>query len=233
MTDVVENLLRAALMECCPPGVVRRVTHSAAFFSASESCVEDLGAFAKKDPSAKSRTSSVLQGSSAFRAVLHYRLAHALLTCPIERELEAETYAALLSCRGRLASGAELHPRSAIGRRFVLDHGWGTVIGETSWIGDDCYVLGSVTLGARGVAHNPVGRRHPTVGNRVEVGAFTRIYGDIHIGDDVFIGSHCVVTHDVPSGSRVTLRSELQTTRTGLDLQSAEPMEVRATAGYE
>lgn len=220
MTDVVENLLRAALMECCPPRTVERVAHSTAFAGAVESCVEDLRAFAGKDPSVHGRIASVLHGSSAFKAVMHYRIAHALLHCQTEPEEERQAYAALLSCRGRLMSGAEIHPCSEIGRRFVLDHGWGTVIGETARIGDDCYVLGSVTLGARGIAYNGAGRRHPTLGNRVEVGAFARIFGDVHIGDDVFIGPNCVVTHDVPSCSRVTVRCELQTTRTLVDVQA-------------
>jgi serine O-acetyltransferase len=123
---------------------------------------------------------------------------------------ESSYYASLVSSRGKMLSGAELHPRCSIGKRFVLDHGVGTVFGETAVVGDDCYVLGGVTLGAIGIAANPCGKRHPTIGNRVQIGAFARIFGCVNIGDDVFIGSHCTVTSDVPAGSKVALRSCVQ-----------------------
>lgn len=110
-------------------------------------------------------------------------------------------------------SGAELHPSSQIGRRFILDHGFGTVFGETVSIGDDCYVLGGVTLGASGISGNPQGKRHPSIGNRVQLGAFSRIFGCVDIGDDVFIGPNCTITQNIPSGSKVTLRSSLQILR--------------------
>ncbi|MFC0691025.1 serine O-acetyltransferase [Paraburkholderia humisilvae] len=103
--------------------------------------------------------------------------------------------------------------RCTIGKRFILDHGVGTVVGETAVIGDDCYILGGVTLGAVGIAGNPPGKRHPVLGDRVEVGAFTRILGRVEIGDEVFIGPHCVITQDVPSGSIVTVRTSVQITR--------------------
>lgn len=85
-----------------------------------------------------------------------------------------------------------------------MDHGFGTVICETTEIGDDCYLLDSVTLGASGIAGNPSGQRHPSIGHRVEIGAFARIFGCIHIGDDVFIGPHCVIKEDVPARSAIT-----------------------------
>ena len=91
----------------------------------------------------------------------------------------------------------------------------GTVIGETAVIGDDCYILGGVTLGASGIADNPRAKRHPTLGNRVQVGAFAQIFGPIHVGDDVFIGPHCTVTHDVAARSRVVLQSRVQVIRAG------------------
>jgi serine O-acetyltransferase len=187
MTNVVENILRAALMECCPPAFVTHITSDNVFFEAIEACTLDLHAFAAKDPASKGSTLSVAQGASSYKAVAHFRLAHALLgavsDCYTAREMQ--TRAALLSCRGRLLSGAEIHPRRVIGKRLVLDHGWGTVIGETTRIGDDCYVLCGVTLGAAGIAGNPAGKRHPTIGDRVQIGAYACVFGDVTIGDDV------------------------------------------------
>ncbi len=113
--------------------------------------------------------------------------------------------AALITRRGKLLSGAEIHFNSRIGRRFVLDHGYGTVIGETSVIGDDCYILGGVTLGSRLIAANTQGPRHPNLGDRVQVGMNSSLLGHIRIADDVFIGSGCLVTQDVPAGQKITL----------------------------
>jgi serine O-acetyltransferase len=202
-------------LECCPPALVTRITNDDVFTTAVEDCTLDLHAFVAKDPASRGCTLSVAHGASSYRAVTHYRLAHALLGANSDlcTARELQTHAALISCRGKLLSGAEIHPRCVIGKRFVLDHGWGTVIGETAIIGDDCYILGGVTLGAAGIAFNPSGKRHPTLGNRVQIGAYTCIFGDVTIGDDVFIGPHCMIAQNVASGSRVTLKSELQTTR--------------------
>jgi serine O-acetyltransferase len=95
------------------------------------------------------------------------------------------------------ALGAEIHFRSRIGARFIIDHGMGTVIGETSTIGDDCYVLGGVTW-APAVSVTTFEPRHPTLGNRVQIGAFASVLGAIHVGDGAFIGPGCIVTKDVP-----------------------------------
>lgn len=109
-----------------------------------------------------------------------------------------------------MLSGAEIHFRSRIGARFIIDHGMGTVIGETSTIGDDCYVLGGVTLGARGISDNPSSPRHPTLGNRVQIGAFASVLGAIHVGDGAFIGPGCIITKDVPAAARVQVKTSLQ-----------------------
>jgi len=120
---------------------------------------------------------------------------------------------AILSKRGKFLSGAEIHFRSNIGNRFVIDHGFGTVIGETSVIGDDCYILGGVILGATGICDNPDEPRHPVIGSRVQIGAGTSIFGRVYIGDDVFIGSKCIVTWNIPEGSEVKLRTSIQVTK--------------------
>lgn len=215
----VQQMIRAqiegALWECCPAEVVCAVDRSSWLMRTSDLCEEDALAFANKDPSARGKPETVIASYTSFKAVLHYRLAHALVaagtvsSCPFD----SEPYAMLVSSRGKLLSGAELHPRCHIGRRFVLDHGVGTVFGETAELGDDCYVLGGVTLGAAGIAGNPAGKRHPTVGHRVQIGAFARVFGPVVIGDDAFIGPHCVITESVPPSSAVTVRTSHQVTR--------------------
>lgn len=214
----VADLLRAALIECAPPALTAAVFSHHCFAHACASADEDLDALLSKDPAQRGSTMAALMGSTSYKAILHYRLAHALMTMADVSAFprhELEAYASLVSARGKLLSGAEIHPGCQIGRRFVLDHGWGSVIGETCVIGDDCYLLGGVTLGAAGIANNPSSRRHPTLGDRVQIGAFARVFGNIQIGNDVFIGTHCCVTQDIESNSIVTLRSETQIVRGG------------------
>ncbi|SDV50744.1 serine O-acetyltransferase [Chitinasiproducens palmae] len=214
MQDIIRGLLEAALLECCPRRLVGRFRDGACMRTALGHGSDDLAAYVRRDPAAGDPT-RVAQACTSFRAVLHYRLARAWLDgCDpgIDRQ-EAETLAALLSCRGKLLSGAEIHPHARIGHRFVLDHGWGTVIGQTAELGDDCYLLGGVTLGAAGIADNAPGRRHPQLGNRVEVGAYARVFGAVTIGDDVSIGPHCVVNQDLAPGSVVRVKTTLQVTR--------------------
>ncbi len=169
---------------------------------------EDVAAFAERNPASSRSPYLALAAFPSIHAVLHYRIANAL------RQFET-THAVTLSkhalCnRGRERSGVEIHPDAVIGRRFVVDHGFGTVIGETTEIGDDCYVLNSVILGARGIANNPHGKRHPTLGSRVQIGAFACVLGPINVGDDVVIGPHAVVTRDVPCSSRVHIVTQMQ-----------------------
>lgn len=204
--------LKSALWECCAPPFARSWSESRQFDATVSEVMEDARAFADKDPAARGSLYEVLHGYTSFKAVMHYRLAHAI-ACQNGLPPEADCYASLISSRGKLLSGAEIHTRCTIGKRFILDHGVGTVIGETSVIGSDCYVLGGVTLGARGIAGNAAENRHPILGNRVQVGAFARIFGCVTIGSDVFIGPHCVVTEDIPSGSTVTVRMPIEVTR--------------------
>lgn len=214
----VFNLLCAALMECAPPAVAKAVVVHRRFTQACVAAHEDLDAFLSKDPAQRGSAAITLTGSTSYKAILHYRLAHALIAIGNLDGIafdNLEAYACLVSNRGKLLSGAEIHPRCEIGRRFVLDHGWGSVIGETSVIGQDCYMLGGVTLGAAGIANNPSARRHPTLGDRVQIGAFARIFGNVQIGNDVFIGTHCCITQDIASDSIVTLRSQTQVVRGG------------------
>jgi serine O-acetyltransferase len=99
---------------------------------------------------------------------------------------------------GRFLTGIEIHPGATIGQRFFIDHGMGVVIGETAEIGDDCTLYHGVTLG--GTSWNK-GKRHPTLGNGVVIGAGAKILGPITIGDGARVGSNAVVVKNVPPGA--------------------------------
>ena len=98
----------------------------------------------------------------------------------------------------RFWTGIEIHPGATIGRRVVIDHGMGVVIGETAIVGDDVLIYHGVTLGGK---INDRVKRHPTVGNKVLLGAGAKIIGDIEIGDGAMIGANAVVTKNVPAGA--------------------------------
>ncbi len=170
---------------------------------------EDLLHFASVDPAAHGDVCIILGSYSSFACVLHYRLAHSLLGFPDHTDLRQRT-ARWLSDQGKVISGADIHPAAKIGRRFVLDHAVGTVVGETAEVGDDCYMLGGVVLGARGISTNSNGKRHPTIGNNVQIGGCARILGSVTVGDHVFIAPHSVITLDVPSNTRVNIINQLQ-----------------------
>lgn len=100
----------------------------------------------------------------------------------------------------RFLTGIEIHPGAQIGRRLVIDHGMGVVIGETAVIGDDVLMYHGVTLGGKELTRT---KRHPTVGNNVMIGAESIVIGNITVGDDVQIGAGSIVTKDVPAGTVV------------------------------
>jgi serine O-acetyltransferase len=100
----------------------------------------------------------------------------------------------------RASTGIEIHPGATIGRRLVIDHGMGCVIGETAVVGDDCIIFHGVTLG--GLKFSPT-KRHPTIGNHVLIGAGAKILGPVNIGDNARIGANAVVVKDVSSGATI------------------------------
>ena len=100
----------------------------------------------------------------------------------------------------RWLTGIEIHPAAKLGRRLVIDHGMGVVIGETAEVGDDCYFYHQVTLG---VARTMGGKRHPTVGNNVIIGAGAKVLGPITVGDNARVGSNAVVLENVPADTTV------------------------------
>jgi serine O-acetyltransferase len=158
-----------------------------------EATKDFIEAYRRYDPAAKSIWEIALLYPGP-RAMLFYRVAHSFY------EGELFFLARLVSELGRFLSGIEIHPGAKLGRRLVIDHGMGVVIGETSEVGDDCIIFHGVTLG--GVKFDPV-KRHPTVGNRVLIGAGAKILGPITLGDGCRIGANAVVTRDVEPGKTV------------------------------
>ena len=104
----------------------------------------------------------------------------------------------MLSNYAKFWTGIEIHPGAQVGKRFVIDHGVGVVIGETAVIGDDVLIYHGVTLGGKTL--DPV-KRHPTVGDRVIIGAGAKLIGNISIGNDCRVGANAVVTKDMPAGT--------------------------------
>jgi len=154
---------------------------------------EDVACVFERDPAARTRF-EVLTAYPGLHAVIMHRLSHKLWN------LELCWLARMLSHLVRWFTGIEIHPGAVIGRRFFIDHGMGVVIGETAVIGEDCTLYHGVTLGGTSWVK---GKRHPTLGNGVVVGAGAKVLGPIEIGDDVRIGSNAVVTKPVPPRSTV------------------------------
>ena len=140
-----------------------------------------------RDPAARNKF-EVFLTYPGVHAVWNYRIAHWLW------KHNVKLIARMLSNRARRRTGIEIHPGAEIGKRFFIDHGIGVVIGETTSIGDDVMLYHNVTLGARRFA---TGKRHPTIGNRVVIGAGAKILGPVTIADDVRIPYNRVVLEDI------------------------------------
>ena len=156
---------------------------------------EDLRNARLHDPAARGDIENALV-YSGLHAIWSHRLAHRMWAVPALRGP-----ARILSQVTRLLTGIEIHPGATIGRRFFIDHGMGVVIGETTEIGDEVMLYHGVTLGGRSLEH---GKRHPTIGDRVTVGAGAKVLGPVMIGADSAIGANAVVTQDVPPESIAT-----------------------------
>ena len=152
---------------------------------------EDLKTALEKDPAARNKFEIFLTYPGV-HAVWNYRIAHWLWRHRIK------LLAKVFSNRARRRTGIEIHPAAKIGRRFFIDHGIGVVIGETAEIGDDVMLYHNVTLGARRFA---TGKRHPTIGNRVTIGAGAKILGPVKIADDARISYNSVILDDVSKNS--------------------------------
>lgn len=154
---------------------------------------DDINAVLQRDPAARSALQIALV-YSGLHALWMYRIAHRLWLG------NARFSARMLSQIARFFTGIEIHPGAHIGNRLFIDHGMGVVIGETANIGDDVTMYHGVTLGGTSLEK---GKRHPTIGNRVTIGAGAKILGNISIGDDSRIGANAVVVKDTPPNSVV------------------------------
>jgi serine O-acetyltransferase len=154
---------------------------------------ESIRAYRERDPAARSDL-EVLLCYAGLHAQIWHRWAHALWRKGFRLP------ARFVSHLGRFFTGIEIHPGARIGRRLIIDHGLGVVIGETAEIGDDVYLYHQVTLGGTSSAH---GKRHPTIGNNVIVGAGAKVLGAIMVGEGARIGANAVVVAAVPAGTTV------------------------------
>ena len=148
----------------------------------------DVNAVKERDPAARN-SAEVLLLYSGVHALFAYRIAHKL------HEKEHYFSARAISQIARHLTGIEIHPAAKIGRGLVIDHGMGVVIGETTEIGDNCTIYQGVTLGGTG---KDVGKRHPTLGNGVMVGAGAKVLGPFKIGDNTKIAANAVVLEEIP-----------------------------------
>ncbi len=183
---------------------------------------EDLLVVFDRDPAAKTRL-EIITCYAGFHAVIFHRVSHKIWKKGFFWP------ARFLSHFARWITGIEIHPGAKIGKRFFIDHGMGVVIGETSEIGDDCTIYHGVTLGGTSWQK---GKRHPSLGDNVIVGAGAKILGPISIGNQAKIGSNAVVVRDVPDRATAVgipariLDSDLKQTRE----QTAENMGFSAYA---
>ncbi|MBQ8513923.1 MAG: serine O-acetyltransferase [Ruminococcus sp.] len=150
---------------------------------------EDIAVVKEKDPAARS-SFEILLTYSGLKAVRSYRRAHWFYTHGFY------TIARIISQRSRHKTGIEIHPGAQIGKGLFIDHGMGVVIGETTIIGDNCLLYQGVTLGGTG---KDKGKRHPTLGNNVMVGAGAKVLGPIEIGDNVKVAANAVVLKPIPA----------------------------------
>ena len=152
---------------------------------------ELLGAYQKRDPAARSKLEIFLLYPGV-HATIYHRMAHWCY------KHKLKFLARCISQWNRFWTGIEIHPGATIGRRLVIDHGMGIVIGETAEIGDDCLIYHGVTLGGTG---KDQGKRHPTIGNNVLVSTGAKVLGPFKVGDNARIAANAVVLSEVPDNA--------------------------------
>ena len=149
---------------------------------------ETIEAYKARDPAARSSI-EVLLLYPGVRATQYHKLAH---WCYLH---DHKFLARYISQRTRHKTGIEIHPGATIGKRLVIDHGMGIVIGETTEIGDDCLIYQGVTLGGTG---KDTGKRHPTIGNNVLIGCGAKVLGPFKVGDNSRVAANAVVLSEIP-----------------------------------
>jgi serine O-acetyltransferase len=170
-----------------PTGILRKIV------SAAEHVVEDIRAIRANDPAARSDLEVALVYPGLHALAMH-RVAHSLW------DHDFKLGARMLAHANRFLTGIEIHPAARIGRRVVIDHGMGIVIGETASVGDECILYKGVVLGGTTLERK---RRHPQVGSGVVMGTNAVLLGDIKVGDHARIGGGSVVVRDVPAEATV------------------------------
>ena len=150
---------------------------------------ETIEAYKARDPAARSSV-EVLLLYPGIRATQYHKLAH---WCYLH---DHKFLARYISQRTRHKTGIEIHPGATIGKRLVIDHGMGIVIGETTEIGDDCLIYQGVTLGGTG---KDTGKRHPTIGNNVLIGCGAKVLGPFKVGDNSRVAANAVVLSEIPA----------------------------------
>lgn len=158
-----------------------------------QSINQELNVILDRDPAAKSRL-EVVFCYPGFHAIIHHRLTHWLWL------KNFKFLARFFSQISKFFTDIEIHPAAVIGKRVFIDHGSGVVIGETAEVGDDVTIYQGATLGGTG---KESGKRHPTIGNNVVVGAGAKVLGNIKIGNKVKIGANSVVLKNIPDNSTV------------------------------
>ena len=156
-----------------------------------QNLLETVNAYLARDPAAKNPI-EVLLLYPGVKAVCYHRGAHWCY------EHKLMFLARMISQMGRHRTGIEIHPGAKIGKRLVIDHGMGIVIGETAEIGDDCLIYHGVTLGGTG---KDSGKRHPTIGNNVLIGTGAKVLGPFKVGDNSRIAANSVVLSEIPPDS--------------------------------
>ena len=159
---------------------------------------EDIQTIFRRDPAARSIWEVI--SYPGLQALLLHRWAHRVWITRIPPRGLWRTFARYISHFSRFITGIEIHPGAQIGRRFFIDHGMGTVIGETSIIGDDVLMYHQVTLGGTTLAK---GKRHPTIENHVLIGMGAKILGNVTVGENCKIGANAVVNKDIPPNCTV------------------------------
>ncbi|GHT41206.1 hypothetical protein AGMMS49965_10650 [Bacteroidia bacterium] len=188
----------------------------------TDKIMKDRDALKEKDPAAKlfagERSNEYVLSYKSLEAVMMYRISNYIYNFEdndFENSIEIksiyQTQARALSEKTKANTSVEIHPAAQIGHGFVIDHGCATVIGETCEIGNDCYILHAVTLGAKEFGEgSPTGRRHPKLGNNVKVGGYARLFGNISVGDNTDILGYTVVERDIPSNKKVSVVNQIQ-----------------------
>lgn len=151
--------------------------------------LSDIKTLKQKDPAARHFLDIVLT-HNGLHAVWNYRIAHFFW------KIKLKLFARVISNIGRFSTGVEIHPAATIGKNFIIDHGSGIVIGETSVIGENCLMYHGVTLG--GTGNDSSSKRHPSICDNVMIAAGAKILGNIQIGFGAKIGANAVVLKDVP-----------------------------------